>query len=100
MYADHYLFDRGYDCCCGDQRLHWILGGGSSLLCDCHSTVWGIFFFPFFIAEAPRSISELQCDVDRTGVLLLEEEPEYSSAGGVHWEVRSIVSPVTHSVGS
>lgn len=31
---------------CGDQSLHWMLGGNSSLLCGCHSPIKGQDLLP------------------------------------------------------
>ena len=57
--------------CCGDQSLHWMLGGASSLLCGCHSPVGSRVCSPVVGVEAPRSSSKLQCEVGRTGMLSL-----------------------------
>ena len=39
VYAGLYHLGRRGDWCCGDQSLHWILSGTSSLLCGYHCPV-------------------------------------------------------------
>lgn len=65
----------GFECCCGDQGLQWILSKSSSLLCGYHRSVGDLVCSPLGRVEATRSISELYCGVGRTGALLLGEEP-------------------------
>ena len=74
MCADHYPLGRGCNLCCGDQSLHWILVGASSLLFGCHSPVRGRVCSPVVGIEALRSGSKLQCEVGRTGGLPLLKE--------------------------
>ena len=69
--VSHYPLDRGWDWCCGDQSLHWMLGRAFSLLCGCHSPVGGRVYSPVVDIEAPWSVSELQCEMGGTGALLL-----------------------------
>ena len=70
-----YSLDRGCDLCCGDQSLHWMLSRASSLLCGCHSPVRGKVCSPDVRVEAPRSVSELWCEVGGTQTLPLGDEP-------------------------
>ena len=72
--AGCYSLDRGCDWYCDDQSLHWILSRASSSLCGCQSPVWDRVCSPVVGVEAPRSISELWCEVGGTGTLLLREE--------------------------
>ena len=65
-----YPLDRRCDWCCDDQSLHWMLSGGSSLLCGCHSPVKGRICFLADGVEVPRSISGLWHEVGRIGMLL------------------------------
>ena len=100
--AGHYPLDRGCEWCCGDQSLHQMLSRTSSLLCGCHCPVGGRVCSRGVGVEAPRSVSELQCEVGGTETFPLGEEPlsipppELST----HQEVCSVVSPVSHCVGS
>ena len=81
----HYLLDRGCDWWCGDQCLHWILYGASSLLGGCHSSVRGRVCSLVVGVEDPRFISKLQCEVGCIGVLPAGRgAAEYSSSGAVH----------------
>lgn len=73
--AGRYPIDRGCDCCCGDQSLHWTLSRASALLCGCHSHVGGQVCSPVVGTDAPRFISELLFEVGETGALLLGEKP-------------------------
>ena len=45
------------------------------MFCDCHSPVKGRACSPVIGVEAPRSISELWCEVGRTRALLLGDKP-------------------------
>ena len=59
--------------CCGDQSLHWMLGGVSSLFCGCHSLVRGrvcssvlevkILRFQFSKALLPLSVFSIPKEV-------------------------------------
>ena len=53
------------------QSLHSILNEASPLLCGCHSFVRSRVCFLVVAVEAPRSISELCCEVSGIGKLLL-----------------------------
>lgn len=72
----------------------WMLSGASSLLCDCHSPVGTRVCSLVVEVEALRSISELQCGVGRTRVLLLGEKPHLPKAG--QQDMCSVNSPTTH----
>ena len=62
------------DFCCGDQSLHRMLNGTSSLLSGCHSSVWDWLCSPVVGIEVQRSISELQCEIDETREFPLGDE--------------------------
>ena len=105
VYPDHYSLDRQCDWCCGDESLHWVLSGASSLLCGCHYPVRGQVCSLVVGVVAPKTISELcfwatgrgrQNWSTPTG----RGATEYSSARAVHQWACSVVSPVTHCVGS
>lgn len=66
---------KGGDWYCGDKTLLWVLRGASSLLCGCYLPVRSRVCYPVVGIEAPISISELCCEVGRTGTLLLEWQP-------------------------
>ena len=72
--AGHHPLDMGYDWCCDDQSLHWMLGRASSLLCGCHSPIESRVCLPVVGVEAPRSSSKLHCEVGGTGALPLGKE--------------------------
>ena len=57
------------------QSLNSILNGASPLLCGCHSFVRSRVCFLVVAVEAPRSISELWCEVGGIEKLLPWEEP-------------------------
>ena len=72
--AGHYLLDREYVCCGGDNSIYWMLDGASSLLWGCHDPIGGRVYSQNIVVEVPRSSSKLQCEVGGTGVLMLEKE--------------------------
>ena len=95
------MFFQGYS--------HFLIGNGSSassfyLYFSDSVSLGEIAIYRFCSlgvgVEALGSVSELKCDVGRIGVLQLGEEPEYPSMGDVHTGMCSVVSAVTHCLGS
>ena len=74
MYAGHYPLDWRYDWGRGDLSLPWILSGAYPLLCGCHCPVRGGVCSLAVGVEAPRSVSDPQCEVGRIGALPLWEK--------------------------
>lgn len=74
MFAGPYRLGRGYNWCCGDPSLPWILVGAFSLLCGCQSPVRGRVYSTV-VGFYTRSASKLQCEVGRMGRFLLVTKP-------------------------